>query len=95
MAKKIQYHYIATQHNFIKENGELGTSSMSVLCKSEDDKNHGGIPTMGYLIKEARKSTEAKGWKFVEESLFIISIIKLTKEQYVALNDKTEPEDKE
>lgn len=92
MAKK-QYHYISVFYGYENEKGENATATLAVFCSSETQDSKGGIPTMGYLIKVAKDNCEQKGQKYKEGSLFIVSIVKLTKSQYDALNDRTEPKE--
>ena len=92
--KKSQYHYISGLYNIVKKNGKKGSLSTSFICSADKETNPSGIPTMGFMVKSCRKYAEKKGGQYVDGSFFIMSIIKLTKEQYDALNDTNEPEDK-
>ena len=91
--KKTKYHYISGLYNIEKEEGKKESNSASFLCKTDENDNPSGIPTMGYMTKCCRKHAEESGCKYVDGSFFILSIIELTKEQYDALQSTDEPED--
>lgn len=91
MARKEKYYYIAGMYN-VEKGDKVATVSTSCFCVTNDD-NPSGIPTMGYLVKSAKKFAKSKGEKYIEGSFYIVSIIKLTKEQYEQLTDNTELED--
>lgn len=88
MAKR-QYHYISALYNIV-ENGEKKTMSTTFMC-STDESNPSGIPTMGFMVGNARKWAIDHNVEYVENSFYIISIIKLTKAQFDQLNDNEEP----
>lgn len=89
MAKK-KYYYIAALYNII-ENGEKKTMSTSYFCTTDDENNPSGIPTMGFMVARSKRWAKEHNVEYVEDSFYIISIIKLTKAQFEQLNDKAEP----
>lgn len=93
--KKTQYYYVAGLYNVDKGNGELGTLNTSFMCTTESDINPSGISTQGRMLASVKKYAQSKGYTYIDGTFIIMSIIKLTKEQFDALNDLKEPEDEE
>ena len=91
MAKR-QYHYIVVFYKVEKDN-TFEWNASTYLC-STNDTNPAGIPTMGYLIRHAKDDAERQGGKYVEDSLYISNLMKLTKAQFDNLtnNDETNEE---
>ena len=89
MAKK-QYYYIAAMYNAMAGE-QMKTLSTTFTCVTDPATNPSGIPTMGYMVANRKKYAKGKGYEYVEDSFYIISIIKLTKAQYEQLIDKEEP----
>lgn len=77
-------------YNSIHKDGVEKTGIMIFTCKTTDE---AGIPTKGYITKASRNAAEKAGNKFVEGSVVVVSIMKLTKAQYDNLMDETEPEE--
>lgn len=88
MAKKRQYHYIVVFYKMEKDNVAEWDAS-TYLC-SQDETNPAGIPTMGYLIRHAKEDCERRGGKYVDDSLYISNLMKLTKAQYENLVNRDE-----
>ena len=89
MAKN-QYYYIAAMYN-VMDGGQMKTLSTTYSCVTDPATNPSGIPTMGYMVANSRKYAKSKGYEYVEDSFYIISLIKLTKAQYEQLQKKEEP----
>ena len=87
--KKRQYHYIVTLYKVEKNDGGVEYECSTFLC-STNETCPAGIPTMGYMVRRAKLNAELHGNKYVDGSLYISSLIKLTKAQYDALMDKKE-----
>lgn len=91
MKKKRQYYYIVVFYKVAKaETVEWNASTY--LC-STNETNPAGIPTNGYLIQHAKADAERHGGVYVENTLYISSMMKLTKAQYDALMDEEEPKE--
>lgn len=90
--KRIQYHYIVVFYK-VENDGSVELNCSTYLC-STNETNPAGIPTKGYLIRHAKEDAERRGGKYVEDSMYISSITKLTKAQYEALmnDDETNEE---
>ena len=88
MAKKRQYHYIVVFYKTEIDN-VLSWDASTYLC-SQDETNPAGIPTMGYLIRHAKEDAKRRGGKYVDGSLYISNLMKLTKAQYENLMKKDE-----
>lgn len=88
MREKRIYTYVASYYNYKDENGVRQTCYVSYLCDVKVSDNPSGIPSCGNMIYQAKTYCEEHGYKYIEGSLFILSIIKLTKAQFNALNDK-------
>ena len=90
--KQRQYHYIVVFYK-IEDKGAVEFNASTCLC-STNETNPAGIPTKGYLIRHAKEDAERRGGKYVDGSLYIGSITKLTKAQYEALmnDDETNEE---
>lgn len=93
MAKN-QYYYIAAMYN-VMDGGQMKTLSTTYSCVTDPATNPSGIPTMGYMVANSRKYAKSKGYEYVEDSFYIISLIKLTKAQYEQLQKKEEPKEEE
>ena len=93
MAKK-QYYYIAAMYNAM-DGDQMKTMSTTYSCVTDPATNPSGIPTLGYMVANCRKYAKSKGYEYVEDSFYIISLIKLTKAQYEQLIDKEEPKAEE
>jgi len=81
MAKKRQYHYLVVFYKIEKEGKTAEWNCSTVLC-STNETNPAGIPTRGYLIKRAKEDAIKQGGKYIDDTLYINNMIKLTKEQY-------------
>ena len=64
--------------------------NVSTFLCSQDETNPAGIPTMGYLINSVKRSAEKHGGKYVEDTLYIQCLMKLTKAQYENLVNRDE-----
>ena len=87
MAKR-QYYYIVVFYKVEKDN-TVEWNASTYLC-STNETNPAGIPTMGYLIRHAKDDAERHGGKYVDESLYISNLMKLTKAQFDNLSNKDE-----
>lgn len=92
MAKKTLYYYLTANYGILID-GKRQTNLWTALCSSDSERNPSGIPSMGYIIKSARDFCQKEGYEFIEGSVSVISIIKLTKSQFDALNNTKEPAD--
>lgn len=88
--KRRQYYYVVVFYKVEKDGTALEWNASTYLCKT-DETNPAGIPTMGYLISQARKAAKKEGAKYVEDTLYISNMMKLTKAQYDNLMNKDEP----
>ena len=82
--EKKQYNYLLATYQE-KIDGEEKWADLAILCKT-DKSTPAGIPTKGYLVEQARGAALQYGAEYIEGSLHILNIIKLTKSQYEALN---------
>lgn len=87
---KNQYYYIAALYNAMYGD-QMKTLSTTYSCVSDPATNPSGIPSLGCMVANSRKYAKDKGYEYVEDSFYIISLIKLTKAQYEQLIDKEEP----
>lgn len=88
MATKRQYHYLVVFYK-VEVDGKTEWNSASYLC-STCETNPSGIPTKGYMINRAKKDAERQGGKYIDGSLYLSSMMKLTKAQYDAMLDEEE-----
>ena len=90
MANKRQYYYLVVFYKVEKGTPTTMEWNASTYLCSTNETNPAGIPTMGYLISNAKKSAQKEGAKYVDDSLYISNMMKLTKAQYDNLMDREE-----
>ena len=73
--------------------GNQSSTNMSFLAATTKEECPAGIPSMGIMVAEAKKECKKDGFVYVKDSLYVISIIKLTKAQFDALSDEEEPQE--
>ena len=81
--EKKQYNYLLATYRE-KIDGKEEWANLAILCKT-DNSTPAGIPTKSYLVEQARVEALQYGAEYIEGSLHILNIIKLTKSQYEAL----------
>lgn len=92
MAKKTLYYYLSVEYEVLV-GGKRMFNRMNIFADSNSERNPSGIPTMGKIIKVTRDFCNKDGYEYVNGSVTILSMIKLTKAQFDALNDTKEPAD--
>ena len=85
---KRKYYYIVVFYKVEKENTIEWNASTYLCCTGET--NLAGIPTMGYLIRHAKDDAERHNGKYIEDSLYISNLMKITKSQYENLMNRDE-----
>ena len=82
--KKKEYYLFNVAFNVISPDGKHNTRCYHITA---DD-----FPTKGILDANCRKMTIKQGDKYPEKNCTILFFSKLTKSQYDALNDNSEPD---
>ena len=86
MGKKT-YCYIAGVYN-IDVDGVGSRSFMGLTYRSDMGINPSGIPTMGTMEGICRHTAESNGGKYVEGTLVLLNLARLSKSQYERLRDR-------
>ena len=78
------YCYIVYTCNAIKA-GHQGRLYSFFIYKTDMESNPSGIPTMGEMEGRCRRGAARHGVKYIENSLVVLNIMRITKRQYEQL----------
>ncbi len=91
---KNTYNYIAGAFNAINDGLKVNTYT-GILYKSDMERNPSGIPTKGTMEGFCRRAAGRQGAKYIEGTLVILSMIRLTKRLYERLRSGEDNSDRE